>query len=367
MTGKYKLRVFDKFLLASAVVAIGIVGSWQIAVARLDNPTQWGAGDSVTVGTITATTGTFSNLTVTVLASSSNFSYVPVNTTSHAARVFIQGAGTENPFTIVSSTNSSLVTVLTNGNVGINSSSPVDQFTINGSGNSSSTASFGVYNTSSTLSLRILDDGSMVVDAGSIYHDGTGKVTYINSLETGNFNFPDDSGEIMAMDLINSSSAANTSLGYGFSLNSMWVGGPWTFASGVGTSYNNMWRWGSTTGNTSTVLTTSSTLQTYYFSAASSTCSFSQKISYISTSTLGGTGEGFFVYGSWSSLVAVVVSSTGAYVVGQVSTAIANTSSTILYSYAQSGNTVSLQGKAPSGAPVSWEAEPPQISCANSL
>lgn len=65
---------------------------------------------------------------------SSTFSYVPVNTTTHAARVFIQGAGTENPFTIVSSTptSTSMLTVLTNGNIGINSSSPVAIFSVQG-------------------------------------------------------------------------------------------------------------------------------------------------------------------------------------------------------------------------------------------
>ena len=81
--------------------------------------------------------------TITVLASSSNFSYVPVNTTSHAARVMIQGAGTENPFSIVTSTAgaTSMLTVLTNGNVGINSSSPSAKLAIRG----------GSYNTSLIL------------------------------------------------------------------------------------------------------------------------------------------------------------------------------------------------------------------------
>lgn len=84
--------------------------------------------------TITATTGTISNLTVTVLASSSKFSYVPVNTTSHAARVMIQGAGTENPLTIVTSTAgaANMFTVLTSGFVGIGNGVPTTDLDING-------------------------------------------------------------------------------------------------------------------------------------------------------------------------------------------------------------------------------------------
>lgn len=318
-------------------------------------------------GTISAGTGTFSNLTVTVLVTSSQFSYVPVNTTSHAARVFIQGAGTENPFTIVSSTNASLFTVLTNGNIGINSSTPNAQLSIVGTGNTSTTWPFNINNVSSSLSLRIQDDGSMVVDSGAIYHDGTAKVTYVNSLETGNLNLPDDAGEVLLVDEVNSSSPANTSLGYGFGLNSMWVGGPWTLASGVGTSYNNMWRWGSVQGNTTTVLTTSSTLRVYGFPAVSSTYVFSQKISYMTTSTIGGTSEGFYNYGSFNSLVSVVVTSTGAYVEGWVNTTIVNSSSSIQYGYARSGNTIIVQGIVPSGAPVAWEVEPPQITVVQSL
>ena len=112
-----KMKFLDKFLIVSALVAVGILASWKIAIARLDNPTQFGTGDSITVGTITATTGTFSNLTVSVLASSSNYLYVPVNTTSKAARVMIQGASTENPFQIVSSTGSNMLQMNRDGDL----------------------------------------------------------------------------------------------------------------------------------------------------------------------------------------------------------------------------------------------------------
>lgn len=302
---------------------------------------------SFTVASITATTGTFSNLTVTVLVSSTG-------------SITIHGTDATNPFVITSSTGNPMLTVLSNGFVGINTTTPISYLTIQGSGVTSSTASFGVYNASSSLGLRILDDGSMVVDSGSVYHDGTGKVTYINSLETGNFSFPDDAGLVAWADLINSSSAANTALGYSANLNGVGVGGPLTYSSGVGTSYNNMWMWGDLNAATSTVLAVSSTLRTYYFPAVTSTYTFLQKIVYITTSTP-------INHGAWSSLVEVTVTSTGAYVTGQVSTLINNTSSTIGYSYTQSGNTVILQGIAPAGQPVNWNIEPPQILGVNQL
>ena len=66
---------------------------------------------------VNGVTGTFSNMEVSVLASSSNFSYVPVNTTSKAARVLIQGAGTENPFEIVSSSGSSMLQMNRDGDL----------------------------------------------------------------------------------------------------------------------------------------------------------------------------------------------------------------------------------------------------------
>ena len=117
MTGK--LKFIDKFLITSALVAVGIVASWGIAMARLSNPTSVGANDNITVLTLTATTGTFSNLTVTVLASSSQYDYLPVNTTSRAARVLIQGASTENPLQITSSTGGSMLSVLQNGRLDV--------------------------------------------------------------------------------------------------------------------------------------------------------------------------------------------------------------------------------------------------------
>ena len=59
---------------------------------------------------------------------------IGVGTSTPLAKLFVQGAGTENPFSIVSSSAaaSSMFTVLTNGNVGINSSSPIDTLAVQG-------------------------------------------------------------------------------------------------------------------------------------------------------------------------------------------------------------------------------------------
>ncbi len=83
---------------------------------------------------INANTGTIANLLVTYIASSSQYDYLPVNTTSRAARVLINGASTENPLQITSSTGGSMLTVLQNGNVGINTSTPIARLSVVDSG-----------------------------------------------------------------------------------------------------------------------------------------------------------------------------------------------------------------------------------------
>jgi len=55
-----------------------------------------------------------------------------INTTSPIASLSVQGTGTKNPFTIVSSTNGSMLTVLTNGNVGIGTSTPSEKLQVVG-------------------------------------------------------------------------------------------------------------------------------------------------------------------------------------------------------------------------------------------
>ena len=57
---------------------------------------------------------------------------IGIGTTTPISKLAIQGTGTENPFSILSSTASSMFTILTNGNVGINTSSPVATLGIQG-------------------------------------------------------------------------------------------------------------------------------------------------------------------------------------------------------------------------------------------
>src|ERR1700693_3814765 len=54
--------------------------------------------------------------------------------TPTTAQFFIQGSGTKNPLTVASSTGSSLLTVLANGNVGIGTAAPGAKLHVVGSG-----------------------------------------------------------------------------------------------------------------------------------------------------------------------------------------------------------------------------------------
>ena len=60
----------------------------------------------------------------------------------------------------------------------------------------------------------MLDDGSAIINGGAVYHDGTGQVTYVNSLETGNLSFPDDAGNVGWANLNASSSVVGTVQSY---------------------------------------------------------------------------------------------------------------------------------------------------------
>ena len=89
-------------------------------------------GDSI-LGFKTGTNFLFGNGTTgdvyARLSSNANWSF---GTTSEQARLTIQGSGGYNPLTIISSTYGSMFTILTNGNIGVASSSPIDTFAVQG-------------------------------------------------------------------------------------------------------------------------------------------------------------------------------------------------------------------------------------------
>ncbi len=64
-----------------------------------------------------------------------------IGTSTNSATFMLQGSGTTNPFSIASSTGSSLFTILANGNVGIGSSTPSAQLSVMGQSVSSGNAS----------------------------------------------------------------------------------------------------------------------------------------------------------------------------------------------------------------------------------
>ena len=82
-----------------------------------------------TISNITATNATSTNLNISSLA---NILQLGINTSSPISQLSVQGTGLRNPFSILSSTNASMLTILTNGRVGINSSTPIDTLGVQG-------------------------------------------------------------------------------------------------------------------------------------------------------------------------------------------------------------------------------------------
>lgn len=88
---------------------------------------------------VSSTNASWGNVTTTNLAVTNQFS-IPVggyalgslgiNTTSPIATLALKGSGGTNPLVIASSTGSSLLTILTNGNVGIGTASPSSQLDV---------------------------------------------------------------------------------------------------------------------------------------------------------------------------------------------------------------------------------------------
>ncbi|KKR35545.1 MAG: hypothetical protein UT67_C0001G0050, partial [Candidatus Magasanikbacteria bacterium GW2011_GWA2_40_10] len=91
---------------------------------------------------------------------------VSIGTSSPLARLTLQGSGTQNPFSIVSSSASatSMFTVLTNGNVGINSSSPIATFALQGAGG---TNPFEIASSTGASLFRILQNGYVGVNSST--------------------------------------------------------------------------------------------------------------------------------------------------------------------------------------------------------
>ena len=123
---------YDDATSARLVFPVGFV-----TLGNLIPYTDWtqnanGGLFGLTVYSITSTNALFINATSTNLNVSSlaNILQLGINTSSPISQLSVQGTGLRNPFTVLSSTNASLLTVLTNGNVGIVDTSPDEKLSI---------------------------------------------------------------------------------------------------------------------------------------------------------------------------------------------------------------------------------------------
>lgn len=146
-----KMKFIDKFLITSSLIAVGILGAYQFAVARLNNSVT---SLNLTLTTLTVTSATTTNLAVTgqfslpaaafalETVNVSNAAHTQttsilsdrlgINSSTPLASLAVQGKGSLNPVLIASSSGSALLIMLTNGNIGVNSSSPVSLFSVQG-------------------------------------------------------------------------------------------------------------------------------------------------------------------------------------------------------------------------------------------
>jgi len=90
-------------------------------------------------------------LTVTGTAASSFAGALGVGTSTPIASLAVQGIGGINPFVIASSTGTSLIMVLQNGNVGIGTTSPAAKLTVSGTGAAGTQMRSEFANTNTTL------------------------------------------------------------------------------------------------------------------------------------------------------------------------------------------------------------------------
>lgn len=177
-------------------------------------------------------TGTTTPLNSLILPLIANGTVAGVNATSSTVNFLVQGTGTNNPFQVNSSTGTSLLTVLANGNVGLGSSSPTDalDITANNPGTfgikitNNSTASNGTvqssiyeYNTSSFGGLfksGVNYTGYKNIAANDLgFYNSGGNISVLN--DAGNINFSAGGSATAQLTIGTNGSTTLSSLGTG--------------------------------------------------------------------------------------------------------------------------------------------------------
>ncbi len=151
---------------------------------------------------------------------------ISIGTSTPYSKFFVLGTyGSTTPiFTIASTTStagatSSLLTVLSNGNVGIGSSTPFSA--LEAVGNGLFTGSFSANNliAASTTATSTIS-GGLVVGNGGLTYDLSSTATSIQNLQMGNMSFDMDAGQVSWVDLpITTASATGTIESYSANLN----------------------------------------------------------------------------------------------------------------------------------------------------
>ena len=181
---------------------------------------QTGANGQVSCGTISAGGGSSSGINTSTI----NYLAYYLTATTVTGTSFAQFSASGLTFTNATSTNlyiSGLVnaagtTTLASsaGRVSIGTSTLDAKLVVQGNTFATSSNSFHIYNSTSTLIMKVRDSGDISFANDGLYYEASTTVSYLNALETGPLNFDDDAGMVSWVDMTVSSTAAGTPMSY---------------------------------------------------------------------------------------------------------------------------------------------------------
>ena len=97
---------------------------------------------------------------------------------------------------------------ITTGNIGVGTTSPWAKLTVWGEATTTPGAAFAVISQASTTLLSLLNDGTLSIDQGAIYHDAQTGITSIDNLQIGSADFGTEVGSAKWADLEISTTSA---------------------------------------------------------------------------------------------------------------------------------------------------------------